>query len=106
MAVMEILGLIGNMISYSRLAAIGVAKGAVAAAFNTMLLPFFTGGNIGMIITGAVLIFMCHMLVILLGAISSGIQAVRLNYVEFFLKFYKGGGVKFKPFGATKKYTV
>jgi V/A-type H+-transporting ATPase subunit I len=106
LAVMEILGLIGNMISYSRLAAIGVAKAAVAAAFNVMLLPLFTGGNVGAIIAGCVLLFMCHMLVIILGAISSGIQAVRLNYVEFFLKFYKGGGKKFKPFGAFRKYTV
>jgi V/A-type H+-transporting ATPase subunit I len=106
MAIMEILGLIGNVISYSRLAAIGVAKAAVAVAFNTMLLPLFTGGNVGAIIIGAVLLFICHMLVIILGAISSGIQAVRLNYVEFFLKFYKGGGEKFKPFGATRKYTT
>jgi V/A-type H+-transporting ATPase subunit I len=106
MAIMEILGLIGNMISYTRLAAIGVAKGAVAVAFNTMLLPLFVGGNIGAIIIGAVLLFICHMLVIILGAISSGIQAVRLNYVEFFLKFYKGGGMKFTPFGATKKHTL
>lgn len=105
MGIMEILGLIGNMISYTRLAAIGVAKGAVAVAFNTMLIPMF-GGGIGSIIIGCILLFICHMLVIILGAISSGIQAVRLNYVEFFLKFYKGGGVKFKPFGATKKYTT
>jgi V/A-type H+-transporting ATPase subunit I len=106
MAIMEILSLMGNMISYSRLAAIGVAKGAVAAAFNTMIYTnLIADGNIGTYILASVFIFLSHMLVILLGALSSGIQAVRLNYVEFFLKFYKGGGKKFKPFGAIRKYT-
>ncbi|UCH88541.1 MAG: V-type ATP synthase subunit I [Thermoplasmata archaeon] len=105
-AVMEVMGLVGNMISYTRLAAIGVAKGAVAVAFNILLLPMLLGGNVGLIIVGIILLFLCHMLVIILGALSAGIQAVRLNYVEFFLKFYKGGGERFKPFGAIKRYTI
>jgi V/A-type H+-transporting ATPase subunit I len=105
-AIMEMMGLLGNIISYTRLAAIGVAKGAVAVAFNILLLPMVTGGNIGLIIVGFILLFICHLLVIILGALSAGIQSVRLNYVEFFLKFYKGGGKKFSPFGAKKKFTM
>ena len=41
-----------------------------------------------------------------LGGISAGIQALRLNYVEFFSKFYHGNGVPFKPFGAATVETA
>jgi vacuolar-type H+-ATPase subunit I/STV1 len=38
----------------------------------------------------------------MLGGISAGIQAIRLNYVEAFIKFYKGNGTRFLPFGMRK----
>ena len=44
-------------------------------------------------------VLMAHMLVLILGGLSSGIQALRLHYVEFFLKFYHGGGTQYAPFG-------
>ncbi len=105
MAVMEIIGLTANILSYTRLAGIAVAKGAVATAFNVMLLPLLFSGNIGFIIMGAVFIFLAHAMVLILGALASGIQTIRLNYVEFFLKFYKGTGSIFKPFGKRKVNT-
>ncbi len=105
LAAMEILGVVGNMASYMRLAAVGVAKGATALAFNTMFLPMIVGGNIIFIIIGGLMLVMMHALIFLLGTMSAGIQALRLNYVEFFLKFYEGGGTKFKPFGYVRRYT-
>jgi len=55
---------------------------------------------------GAVLIFAIgHVVVLLLGITAAGIQMVRLEYVEFFGKFYEGGGDKFEPFGKQRKYT-
>jgi V/A-type H+-transporting ATPase subunit I len=54
----------------------------------------------------AVLIFAVgHVVVLLLGITAAGIQMVRLEYVEFFGKFYEGGGDKFEPFGKQRKYT-
>lgn len=102
-APLEIISLFANMMSYTRLAVVAVAKGAVALAFNTMLLPLVFGGNPFWIIIGFVLLFLAHAMVLVLGAMSAGIQAIRLNYVEFFLKFFKGGGVPFSPFGARRK---
>lgn len=99
MAVMEIIGLTANILSYTRLAGIAVAKGAVAVAFNVMLLPLLFTGNIALIIMGVIFIFLAHAMVLILGALASGIQTLRLNYVEFFLKFYEGAGSIFKPFG-------
>ena len=42
---------------------------------------------------------LAQIIVFLLGGISAGIQALRLNYVEAFIKFYKGNGTPFRPFG-------
>lgn len=55
---------------------------------------------------GALLIFLIgHVLVILLGITAAGIQMIRLEWVEFFGKFYEGGGTKYEPFGKQRKYT-
>ncbi len=120
MAVLEIISLLANMVSYTRLAIVAVAKGAVALAFNAMFLPliineevFASSGfrtvqlnpNLGFVILGFVFIFLAHAMVLILGSVSAGIQAIRLNYVEFMLKFYKGGGKLFSPFGARKAKT-
>ena len=105
-AALEVLGALSNLLSYTRLAAIGVAKAAMAFAFNGMLLPLVTGGEIGWVIGGWFLLVLAHFLVFALGALSAGIQALRLNLVEFFMKFYKGGGIKFNPFGYVRRHTT
>jgi V/A-type H+-transporting ATPase subunit I len=97
--VIEIISLLANMVSYARLAGVAVAKGATASAFNSMLIPWVTSGGLVGLLIGGFFLVLSHLVVFVLGAISSGIQAIRLNYVEFFLKFFKGNGIRFKPFG-------
>ncbi len=97
--VIEIISLLANMVSYARLAGVAVAKGATASAFNSMLIPWAVSGGIVGLVIGGFFLILSHLVVFVLGAISSGIQAIRLNYVEFFLKFFKGNGMRFKPFG-------
>jgi V/A-type H+-transporting ATPase subunit I len=106
LALLEVLGSLSNLLSYTRLAAIGVAKAAMAFAFNSMLIPLVTGGDPLWMVVGWVFLVLAHFLVFVLGALSSGIQALRLNFVEFFMKFYKGGGIKFKPFGYVRRNTT
>jgi len=108
MALSEVVGLFTNLISYTRLAALAVGKGAMALAFNTMLFPLiFESHNIGIAVVGALALFVTQMFfVFFLGALSAGIQAVRLNYVEFFLKFFEGGGKEFSPLRYARKHTV
>ena len=99
--------LLANMVSYARLAGVAVAKGATASAFNSMLIPWAASGGIVGLVIGGFFLILSHLVVFVLGAISSGIQAIRLNYVEFFLKFFKGNGIRFKPFGkASKKHDI
>ncbi len=112
---MEFFGLLANIVSYARLAAVGVAKAAMAFAFNvivleTMIFPGLDSGNIAFVILGLVaglaLGFVFHAIVFVLGAVSAAIQAIRLNYVEFFIKFFKGAGRAFRPFGERAKPEV
>ncbi len=108
---MEVFGLVANVVSYARLAGVGVAKAAMAFAFNVIVLqnfvfPWQRGGSIGLLVAGLVVAFLAHFMIFLLGAVSAFIQSIRLNYVEFFLKFYKGAGVLFRPFGMRAKPEV
>ncbi|MCJ7606771.1 MAG: V-type ATP synthase subunit I [Thermoplasmata archaeon] len=108
LALSEVVGLFTNLVSYTRLAALAVGKGAMALAFNTMLFPLiFESHNIGLILVGALTLFVTQMFfVFFLGALSAGIQAIRLNYVEFFLKFFEGGGKDFTPLEYERKHSV
>lgn len=103
----EVPTLLSHFISYARLAGVAVAKGAMAFAFNSLFLVgmVLAGKGLLLIIVGGVLLVLTQLLVFVLGVLSSGIQAIRLHYVEFFLKFYKGGGYAFTPFGRIRKYT-
>ena len=64
-------------------------------------------GLVGVValVGGVVVALVGHVVVLLLGVTSAGIQAVRLEYVEFFGNFYEGGGRAYLPFGRDRKYT-
>lgn len=102
---MEVISLLTNVISYARIAGIGVAEEAVIFAFNSialkfMIFPWAQGeGSPLLLIAGLATMAGANVLVFLLATISSTIQSIRLNWVEFFLKFYKGTGRAFQPFG-------
>ena len=62
-------------------------------------------GVIG-VLFGVVVLVLGHALVLVLGITSAGLQAVRLEYVEFFQKFYDGGGDAYEPFGRERRHTA
>ncbi|MFZ0548333.1 MAG: V-type ATP synthase subunit I [Candidatus Promineifilaceae bacterium] len=88
----EFLGLIGNILSYLRIAAIGLASVYVARLANDL------AGSFGSIVIGVIVAVLIHALNIVLGAFSPTIHSMRLHYVEFYRRFYEGGGRPFKPF--------
>lgn len=109
--VLELPTMLSNLMSYTRLAGLAIAKGAMAAAFTSLTLVAMVYGNDGgalglvLVVIGLVLFVLTQAFVFVLGVFSSAIQAIRLNYVEFFQKFYAGGGIPFTPFGKQRKYT-
>lgn len=106
--VLELPTMLSNLMSYTRLAGLAIAKGAMAAAFTslTLVAMVYEGGSFILVVIGLVLFIITQLFVFVLGVFSSAIQAIRLNYVEFFNKFYTGGGVPFVPFGKKRKHTV
>jgi len=106
-APIEIAGLLANIMSYTRLAGLGIGKAAIAAAFNTIIVEdLIRTGQIAFVAMGVVFLVLAQLMVFLLGWISAGIQALRLNYVEAFIKFYKGNGIPFRPFGVRTEQEV
>lgn len=92
---------IGDFVSYSRLMALGISGGSIAAAFN-MLVGYMPPA--ARFTAGIVLIVILQGLNIFLSLLSAYVHAARLQYVEFFGKFYTGGGRAFKPFKPAEKY--
>jgi V/A-type H+-transporting ATPase subunit I len=92
MGPLELVGTLGNVLSYLRLAAVGLASTYLALVANELALigPIWLGIFIGVFF---------HTLNLALASFSPMIQALRLHYVEFFSKFYEGGGQPFRPFG-------
>lgn len=93
MGPLELLGTFGNVLSYLRLAAVGLASVYLAKVANDLALAA------GPIWLGVLVAALLHTLNLALAAFSPMIQALRLHYVEFFTKFYDGGGRPLRPFG-------
>ena len=95
----EIFGIMSNILSYVRLMAIGLSSVGIAIVINSIVVDIiFPKGGIFLLLGYSVLI-VGHIGNILLGILASFLHALRLHYVEFFTKFYEGGGIKYKPFG-------
>lgn len=91
-AILEIPGLLGNLLSYTRLAAIGASKAGMAVAFAIIGFDVIGGA------AGMVFYFLSVIVITLLAILAGFLQSLRLQFVEFFSKFYEGGGRTYVPF--------
>ncbi len=106
--VVELPALLSNSLSYTRIIAVGLSSIYIASTVNEMAFGMIwqPGTPIGFMTIFAIIVFLAgHTLNTVLSIIAPGLHSLRLQYVEFFGKFYKGGGRKYSPFGYTRKYT-
>lgn len=96
-----ITGYIGDFVSYSRLMALGLAGAFIAYAVN--LIAKLVGHGPGLI-ASVIILVVFHGFNIFLSSLSGYVHSARLTYVEFFGKFYEGGGIAFKNQKAVPKY--
>ncbi|MCX8163116.1 MAG: hypothetical protein N3D10_01005 [Candidatus Micrarchaeota archaeon] len=110
LAVVEIPGLISNIMSFSRVTAVGVAGLILAEAINKFLFPKAAGP---FSIEGALSFLFIFFVYTLLHFVNTFIamfegflHSARLSFLEFFTKFFVGGGKLFSPLKLIRKYTL
>ncbi|SIR54970.1 V/A-type H+-transporting ATPase subunit I [Haladaptatus litoreus] len=134
---LESLKSLSDVISYTRIAAVLLAKAGMAFVINllffgayehhdewhfmlsygpsyvnshyegaSIIFPGLMHSGVAGVLVGLLILVVGHLLVLALGVTSAGLQAVRLEYVEFFGKFYQGGGEEYEPFGYERTHTT
>jgi V/A-type H+-transporting ATPase subunit I len=103
LSIYNIFGYLGDVLSYSRVLALGLATGAIAIVFNSIISMVAGWPYIGLIVAGILFVGL-HMFNLVINALGAFIHPGRLQYVEFFTKFLEGGGEDFKPFQYDSKY--
>jgi len=98
----NVTGYLSDILSYSRLLALGLATGVIAQVFNKMG-SMLGDGPVGFILFLIVFVI-GHTMNIGINLLGAYVHTNRLQFVEFFGKFYEGGGEKYTPFQANTKY--
>jgi len=96
---------LGDILSYSRLFGLGLTTAVLALVVDEMVflaknIPYF-----GLIIAGIIFII-GHFGNLVINLLGGYVHTSRLQYLEFFTKFFEGGGRPFSPFGEVRNYTV
>ena len=109
----ELPTIISHVLSYTRIVAVGLSSVAIAMVVNYISIGMLidpqleniTLVGVLFIIMGVAVFLVGHTLNTALGVIGGGLHSIRLHYVEYFTKFYKGGGKKYNPFGFNRRFT-
>ena len=107
----DITGFLSDVLSYSRVFALGLATGAMGSAFNLvagiardMLKGIPVVGGVISFIVAALLLAVLHVFSIAMNALGAFIHCARLQFIEYYNRFYTPGGKLFKPLGIDTKY--
>lgn len=92
MGPIEILGMVANIVSYARIMAIGLVSVILASLANEF------GGMTGNVFLGVLVAAMVHAINIVIHLFTPSLHVLRLNFVEFYSKFYESGGKVYAPF--------
>ncbi len=93
-----------DILSYARLYGLMLSGAVIAQIVSKYAANFITGGNVAFIILGVLLMVVGHVFNIAISLLGAYIHDARLQYVEFYGKFYEGEGELFTPVGSQHKY--
>lgn len=99
----NVVGFLSDVLSYSRLLALGLATAIIAGIVNEMAVMFDFPVVLKAILAVAILL-VGHVINFGINALGAYVHSCRLQYLEFFGKFFTGGGVPFRPLKANTKY--
>ena len=100
-----IINYFSDIMSYIRVFGLMLSSAIMGTVINELAEMILGGGGFGYVLAAIMLIF-AHMFNLVMGILSVYIHNGRLQYVEFFGKFYTGDGMQFTPFGSETKYTL
>ena len=98
-----LVNILSDLLSYCRLFGLCLASCAIGLAFNSLGEILMGIPIVGYVVSGVVLIVL-HMFNLALGVLSAYVHDARLQFLEFYGKFYDGGGRLFAPLGSKTKY--
>ncbi|MGC8970861.1 MAG: V-type ATP synthase subunit I [bacterium] len=101
----SVISYLSDVLSYSRLLALGLATGVIATVVNE-LVKTFSGIPILGVIIGIVVFIGGHLFNMIINAFGAFVHSSRLQFVEFFGKFFEGGGREFNPLRKIRTYTI
>jgi V/A-type H+/Na+-transporting ATPase subunit I len=110
--VFDITGILGDVMSYARLAGVGLATYFLAYCFNLMsvlIADMLPAGIIRMVLGSIIIVVILlfgHVLNLVLSSITCFVHSLRLCFVEFLFKFYEGGGRQYEPLRLRKRELV
>lgn len=101
-AVYGIINIFSDILSYARLFGLMLSGAIIASIVNQLAVPFFD--SVATYVVGAIILLIGHGFNLSMGCLSAYIHVARLQYVEFFSRFYEGEGELFEPFGSGFSY--
>lgn len=100
----DITGYLGDVLSYARLLALGLATSGIAMTVN-ILSSMVEGVPLIGIALGALVFVIGHIFNWGMNGLGGFVHGIRLHYVEFFNKFYEGGGSEYRPYRIRRELT-
>ncbi|MBN2127118.1 MAG: V-type ATP synthase subunit I [Candidatus Diapherotrites archaeon] len=105
LSIFDFSGFIGDTFSYARLTALAIGTSGIALAVNFMALLVYGMVPILGLPLAILVFFVGHLFNMVMNGLGAFIHSLRLHFLEFFQKFYEGGGTQYKPFYAKRKKT-
>lgn len=99
-----VINYVSDILSYARLYGLMLSGAVIAQIVSKYSVQFITGGNAAFAVLGVVLMLVGHLFNLAIGLLGAYIHDARLQYVEFYGKFYDGEGELFAPLGSQHKY--